>query len=54
VEFITDVEPDRGCHPDIPTWSGERVGVLNEDGYAKIKVQIKFCNQLDEVWVTDE
>jgi hypothetical protein len=54
IEFVTGVEPDRGCHPDIPTWSGERVGVLNEDGYAKIKVKVKFCNQLDEVWVANE
>jgi hypothetical protein len=54
IEFTTAVEPDYGCHPNIPTWSGEREGVRNEDGYAKIKVQIKFCNQLDEVWVVDE
>jgi hypothetical protein len=54
IEFTTTVKPDQGCHPYQPTWSGEREGVRNEDGYAKIKVQIKFCNQLDEVWVADE
>jgi hypothetical protein len=58
IEFTTAVEPDQGCHPYRPTWSGEREGVRNEEVngkmYAKIKVQIKFCNQLDEVWVADE
>ncbi len=59
IEFTTNVEPDKGGRPNKPTWSGEREGVRNEEGedgemYAKIKVQVKFCNQLDEVWVADE
>jgi hypothetical protein len=58
IEFTTIVKPDQGCHPYQPTWSGERQGILNEEVngkmYAKIKVQIKFCNQLDEVWMADE
>jgi hypothetical protein len=54
IEFTTLVKPDNGCHPNIPTWSGDREGVRNENGYAKINVKINFCNQLDEVWVSDE
>ncbi len=54
IEFTTDVEPDRGTRPGLVYWSGEREGVRNEDEWAKIKVQIKFCNQLEEIWIADE
>jgi hypothetical protein len=54
IEFTTAVEPDRGTRPGLVYWSGEREGVRNEDDWAKIKVQIKFCNQLEEVWIADE
>jgi hypothetical protein len=42
------VPPDSGTRPGLAYWSGEREGVRNEDGYAKIRVRITFCNQLDE------
>ena len=50
LEFTTIVTPDRGLPPrsSIVLWSGEREGVRTEDGYAKIKVEIGFCNQLDD------
>ncbi len=53
IEFTTQVKPDRGCRPHLPTWSNdpgepERDGVWNEDGYAKIKVRTGFCNQVDK------
>jgi hypothetical protein len=54
IEFTTDVETDRGTRPGLVYWSGEREGVRNEDDWAKIKVQIKFCNQLEEIWIADE
>ncbi|WP_295614614.1 hypothetical protein [Chamaesiphon sp. GL140_3_metabinner_50] len=54
IEFTTSVEPDRGTRPGLVYWSGEREGVRNEDDWAKIKVQIKFCNQLEEIWIADE
>jgi hypothetical protein len=54
IEFTTAVAPDRGTRPGLVYWSGEREGVRNEDDWAKIKVQIKFCNQLEEVWIADE
>jgi hypothetical protein len=44
IEFTTMVKPD-SYHPVFAYWSGEREGVRNEDGYAKIKVTITFCNQ---------
>jgi hypothetical protein len=47
IEFTTAVEPD-SYHPHFAYWSGEREGVINEDGYAKIKVKITFCNQVDD------
>jgi hypothetical protein len=54
IEFTTKVEPDRCCIPYSPSWSidpndpsTEREGLWNEDGYAKIKVKITFCNQVD-------
>ncbi|WP_156815631.1 hypothetical protein [Pseudanabaena sp. PCC 6802] len=50
IEFTTAVKPDRGTRPGLAYWSGDREGVRNEGGYAKIKVRIKFCNQLSEVW----
>lgn len=49
LEFLTEVPPDSGTRPGLAYWSGKREGVRNEDGYAKIKVSITFCNQLDEV-----
>ncbi len=48
IEFTTAVEPDRGTRPGLAYWSGDREGVRNEDEYAKIKVTITFCNQLEE------
>jgi hypothetical protein len=48
LEFLTQVPPDSGTRPGLAYWSGEREGVRNEDGYAKIRVRITFCNQLDE------
>jgi hypothetical protein len=48
IEFTTEAEPDRGLPRGLILWSGNREGVRTEDGYAKIKVQITFCNQLDE------
>ena len=54
IEFTTEVEPDRCTRPGLVYWSGEREGVRNEDDWAKIRVQIKFCNQLEEIWIADE
>jgi hypothetical protein len=48
IEFTTDAEPDRGLPRGLILWSGNREGVRTEGEYAKIKVQITFCNQLDE------
>lgn len=55
IEFTTKVEPDRGCIPFSPSWSidpndptTEREGLWNEDGYAKIKVKITDCNQIED------
>ncbi len=48
IEFTTEVTPDSSTRPGLAYWSGEREGVRNEDGYAKIKVRTTFCNQLDE------
>jgi hypothetical protein len=47
LEFLTKVPPDSNARPGLAFWSGEREGVRNEDGYAKIEVQITFCNQLN-------
>jgi hypothetical protein len=50
IEFTTVIEPD-GYHPALAEWSereGKREGVWVEDGYAKIKVSITDCNQLDD------
>jgi hypothetical protein len=49
IEFKTEVQRDPGTRPGLAYWSGDREGVRNEDGYAKINVEITFCNQLDEV-----
>jgi hypothetical protein len=54
IEFITEVEPDRCTRPGLVYWSSEREGVRNEDEWAKIEVQLKFCNQLEEIWIADE
>jgi hypothetical protein len=54
IEFTTEVETDRGTRPGLVYWSGEREGVRNEDDWAKIEVQVKFCNQLEEIWIADE
>ena len=48
IEFTTKAEPDRGLPRGLILWSGNREGVITEDEYAKIKVEIKFCNQLDD------
>ena len=38
IEFTTDVTPDPNTPPYLATWSGNRPGVVTEDGYAKLKV----------------
>jgi hypothetical protein len=48
IEFTTKADLDRGLPRGVFLWSGDREGVRTEDGYAKIKVEITFCNQLDE------
>ena len=53
IEFTTMVEVD-SYHPKFAYWSGDRSGVRNEDGYAKIRVTIAYCNQFDPVYVADE
>jgi hypothetical protein len=53
IEFTTKVEPDPTGHPVYEFWSGDRDGIRNEDGYAKIKVKITFCNQVDDWEVCD-
>ena len=45
IEFTTDVPPDDGCAPSLPTWSGPRSGVriaTNDQGgeFAEIDVVI--------------
>jgi hypothetical protein len=54
IEFTTSVKPDLCTRPGLAYWSGDRDGVRNEDEYAKIKVAITFCNQLEEVRVASE
>lgn len=49
IEFTTGVCPDRGCRPGTANWSSPREGVRVEDGYAKIAVEITFCNQLGDM-----
>jgi hypothetical protein len=53
IEFTTLVEVD-SYHPHFAYWSGDRDGVRNEDGYAKIDVGITYCNQVNPVYVADE
>ncbi|MCW1908174.1 MAG: hypothetical protein KIH63_002415, partial [Candidatus Saccharibacteria bacterium] len=44
-EFTTDAIPDIGSHPRIPTWSGNRQGVITENEVAKIACSIiKICD----------
>ena len=52
IEFTTEVKPSPSGHPHFAYWYGERDGVTNEDGYAKIRVTIVFCNQVDD-WEDD-
>jgi hypothetical protein len=49
IEFKTTVTPDPNTKPGgIVYWSGERTGVRTDaDGYAKIEVEIWFCNQVE-------
>ncbi len=55
IEFNTEVEPDRSTKPGGTVyWSGEREGVRNEDGYAKINVKIVYCNQFDRDYIADD
>jgi hypothetical protein len=60
IEFRTLVKVD-SYHPHFAYWSidpndptTEREGLWNEDGYAKIKVTITYCNQFDPVYIADE
>ncbi len=38
IEFTTDVPPDSNTPPHLAVWSGNRLGVITEDGYAKLKI----------------
>jgi hypothetical protein len=38
IEFTTNIAPDPNTPPYLATWSGDRPGVVIEDGYAKLKV----------------
>jgi hypothetical protein len=40
IEFTTEVLPDPGCAPGLPTWRGPRPGVRVQDGWAKIQVAV--------------
>jgi hypothetical protein len=56
IEFTTTIDPD-SYHPKFAYWSRQRTNpeeVREEDGYAKIKVTILFCNQFDEVYTADD
>jgi hypothetical protein len=55
IAFTTKVEPDRCGNPYSPSWSidlndptTQREGLWNEDGYAKIKVTITDCTQIED------
>ncbi len=52
-ESGTLVEID-SYHPHFAYWSGDREGVRNEDGYAKIDVRITYCTQVNPVYIADE
>ncbi len=52
IEFTTEIAPD-SYHPIFAYWLRQRDNpdeVREEDGYAKIEVEILFCNQFDEVY----
>jgi hypothetical protein len=56
IEFTTEIEPDSD-HPSFAYWSyraAKPAQVREEDGYAKIKVKILFCNQVDPVYVAKD
>jgi hypothetical protein len=53
IEFTTPVKPDSGTRPGLVYWSGDRPGVRNEDDWAKIRVQVIFCNQVDPVYLAE-
>lgn len=40
IEFTTDVEPDVGHAPGLPTWRGPRPGVTLDGDVAKIKITV--------------
>jgi hypothetical protein len=40
IEFTTDMPPDEGCPPDLPTWRAGREGVTVEGDYARISVRV--------------
>ena len=40
IEFTTDVTPDPGGKPSLPTWSGPRAGVVIEGEFAKIRITV--------------
>jgi hypothetical protein len=57
IEFRTMVTPDPNGHPVLVYWSRyceDREGVREEDGYAKIDVKIRFCNQFDRDYIADD
>lgn len=42
IEFTTDVLPDDGCAPGLPTWSGSRLGIASgEDEQRRSFVEIR-------------
>jgi hypothetical protein len=40
IQFECEIEPDHTGHPTIAMWRGPREGVLVEDDFAKIRVDI--------------
>jgi hypothetical protein len=38
IEFTTNVPPDPNTPPHLATWSGDRLGIITEGEYAKLKV----------------
>ena len=40
IEFTTEVLPDPGGKPSLPTWSGPREGVVIENEFAKIRITV--------------
>jgi hypothetical protein len=56
IEFTTPILTD-SYHPKFAYWSRRRANpdeVREEDGYAKIKVKITFCNQFDPVYIAND